>query len=296
MAAIPALVELGFWQLHRHERRVADNRLISASLAAAPVPVRSVTRSGAAVPRRELYRPVTAEGRYDPAHELVARQRTDAGGGRVGYHVITPLVLSDGRSVLVNRGWVPAGDDLTAAPAIPRPPSGRVAVTGRLRPDETSAATGIRERHGLPPRQISLISAALVARQVPGELLGGYLELVGTSPRPTGAQPELIAAPDPTGTGPHLAYAAQWWLFAAMVPVGWVVLVRRQRAEILAARARDAARDQDRDEDGDQDRDEDGDQDRDGDGGPGRLQCGTGALIPRRAGWNAGKRPLPGSL
>jgi cytochrome oxidase assembly protein ShyY1 len=37
-----------------------------------------------------------------------------------------------------------------------------------------------------------------------------------------------------------MAYAVQWWLFAAMVPVGWVVLLRRQRAEILQARTKGA--------------------------------------------------------
>lgn len=34
----------------------------------------------------------------------------------------------------------------------------------------------------------------------------------------------------------HMGYAIQWWLFTAMVPVGWVILVRRERRERLAAR------------------------------------------------------------
>jgi hypothetical protein len=33
-----------------------------------------------------------------------------------------------------------------------------------------------------------------------------------------------------------MAYAIQWWLFSAGVPVGWVVLVRRELRDRAAAR------------------------------------------------------------
>ena len=36
-----------------------------------------------------------------------------------------------------------------------------------------------------------------------------------------------------------MAYAVQWWLFAAGVPVGWVVLVRRERRDRAEAAAAD---------------------------------------------------------
>lgn len=248
LVLIPVMIRLGFWQLHRHEHRVANNKIISASLKARPVPVESVTRPGAVLPHKDLYRAVSARGHYDTAHEVVARQRTssdgqtddmsgDQSGGEVGYHVITPFVLDDGRAVLVNRGWISPGDDLTDFPKIPAPPSGEIRVTGRLRPDETTAATGIRDKHGLPPRQIMLISSKLVAADVPEQLVSGYMELVSTTPAPKAGQPQLIPAPDHSSIGPHLAYAIQWWLFSSMVPVGWVVLLRRERADVLAARA-----------------------------------------------------------
>ncbi|MFG2300924.1 SURF1 family protein [Actinacidiphila glaucinigra] len=235
---MPAMVELGFWQMHRHERRVASNHLIADNLGAKPAPVESLTAPGAAVPKREVYRTVTATGRYDTAHEVVARQRTAADGDSIGYHVITPLVLADGRSVLVNRGWIPAGTDLTKLPKVPAAPSGDVTVTGRLRPDETTAATGIRNKGGLPDRMIMLINSALVAEELPAaeRPVGGYIELETTSPKPSGRQPELIPDPDHSSIGMHMGYAIQWWLFTAMVPVGWVILVRRERRERLAAR------------------------------------------------------------
>ncbi|MBY8880360.1 SURF1 family cytochrome oxidase biogenesis protein [Actinacidiphila acidipaludis] len=248
LVMIPVMIRLGFWQLHRHEHRVANNRIIAAALKATPVPVESVTHPGFSVPHEDLYKAVSAHGHFDTAHQVVARHRTagnggtddEAGGQQIGYHVITPFVLDDGRAVLVNRGWIEGPDDPTKFPVIPAPPSGEVTVVGRLRPDETTAATGIRDRKGLPPRQIMLISSTKVSAYMPEHLVGGYLELVSISPAPNAKQPALIPEPDHSSIGPHLAYAIQWWLFSAMVPVGWVVLLRRERAEILAGRAKQA--------------------------------------------------------
>lgn len=235
LVLIPTMVRLGYWQLHRHEHRVANNEIITASLRTPPVPVERLTSPGAVVPRGDLYRPVTATGRYDAAHEVVARQRTSADGSDNGYHVITPLVLDDGKAVLVDRGWIPAGGDLTKLPTIPEAPAGEITVTGRLRPDETTATTGILDKPGLPDRMIMLINSGRLTTSSPEPLLGGYMELYGTSPAPGAGQPQLIPEPDHSGIGPHLAYAIQWWLFAAMVPVGWVILVRREREERLSA-------------------------------------------------------------
>lgn len=251
LVMMPVMVRLGFWQLHRHEHRVANNTLIAAALNAAPVPVESVTRPGFQVPHKDLYKMVTARGHYDTAHSVVARHRTggnsgsddDSGGGeQVGYHVITPLILDDGRAVLVNRGWIQPGDDPRAFPKITAPPSGEVTVTGRLRPDESTASTGIKDHSGLPDRQVQLINGPEVkaAGGLAAPVVGGYLELVSTSPKPGHGQPALIPDPDHSSIGPHMAYAIQWWLFTAMVPVGWVILLRRERAEQLAARAKQA--------------------------------------------------------
>jgi cytochrome oxidase assembly protein ShyY1 len=228
LVLIPVMVELGFWQMHRHERRVAQNELIADNLAARPVPVTELTSPGHTVPRADYWRHVTATGTYDTAHEVVVRRRTD-NDERVGVHVLTPLVLADGRAVLVNRGWVPAAADQTAYPAVPPAPKGEVTVTGRLMADETTGASGIKDLSGLPPRQIMLIDSAQQAEGLGRPVLGGYLQQ--TAPEPAGGTPELIAEPDHDSIGAHMAYAVQWWLFAAGVPVGWVVLVRREKRD-----------------------------------------------------------------
>lgn len=231
---MPTMYKLGFWQLHRHERKVADNTLIANSLHAPPVPVERLTAPGATVAAHDNFRTVTAAGRYDPAHQVVVRHRTSGDDSTIGYYVLTPLVLTDGKAVLVNRGWIPASGDLTALPHIPATPTGQVRITGRLRPDETTASTGIRDTPGLPPHQVMLINSRQQARDLPEPLLGGYIEVTATTPAPPAGQPQAVPAPDDSSIGPHLAYAIQWWLFTAMVPVGWVILVRRERKERLA--------------------------------------------------------------
>ncbi|WP_028814274.1 SURF1 family protein [Streptomyces flavidovirens] len=233
LVLIPTMVELGFWQLHRHEHRVAQNKLISANLRAKPLPVGDLTSPGHTVPRTDYWRRVTATGTYDTAHEVVVRRRTDA-DDQVGFHVLTPLVMDDGRAVLVNRGWVPFGADQQAFPEVPAAPKGEVTVTGRLKADETTAGSGIKDLSGLPPRQIMLINSEQQAKALSRPVLGGYIEQ--TEPVPAGPRPQLVPEPDAGSIGPHMAYAVQWWLFAAAVPVGWVVLVRRELRD-RAARA-----------------------------------------------------------
>ncbi|MFI8366571.1 SURF1 family protein [Streptomyces sp. NPDC085466] len=232
LVLIPVMIELGFWQFHRHERRVAQNTLIADNLEATPVPVEELTSPGHVVPRADYWRRVTATGTFDTAHEVVVRRRTSS-DERVGAHVLTPLVLKDGTVVLVNRGWVPGAANQRDYPEVPPAPKGEVTISGRLKADETTGASGIKDLKGLPDRQVMLISSAQQAELIGREVLGGYVEQ--TEPEPAGDSPEQIPEPDHDSIGAHMAYAVQWWLFAAGVPVGWIVLVRREKRDRATA-------------------------------------------------------------
>ncbi|CAM5519002.1 SURF1-like protein OS=Streptomyces alboniger OX=132473 GN=CP975_07700 PE=3 SV=1 [Streptomyces alboniger] len=223
---IPTMIRLGIWQMHRYEERTARNQLVSNALSAEPVPVEKLTSPGHVITTDERYHNVTAKGRFDTDDEVVVRRRTNS-DDEVGYHVLTPFVLDDGKVLLVNRGWIPAdGPSQTAFPKIPAPARGETTVTGRLMPDETTAASGIKNVEGLPDRQIMLINSAREARRLGAEVLGGYI--AQTAPEPKGDIPELVGRPGNEDAALNYAYAIQWWLFAAGVPVGWVVLVRRE--------------------------------------------------------------------
>lgn len=235
LALIPATVELGFWQLHRHQARVAHNDLIADSLAAPAVPVSKLTGVGRQPADGARFRTVTATGRYDRAHEVVVRQRTAADEQSIGYFVVTPLIQRNGTAVLVNRGWIEAGGDLTKFPKVPAAPEGQVTVTGRIMADETTGDSGIKDKPGLPPRQVMLINSGQQAKALDQPVLGGHIQLTASTPKGGGTQPERLPEPEHGSIGPHLAYAVQWWLFTACVPVGWVTLVRRERRDRAAA-------------------------------------------------------------
>ncbi|WP_035867230.1 SURF1 family protein [Kitasatospora cheerisanensis] len=238
LVLIPTMVRLGFWQYHRHEARVARNDLVARNLGSPPVAFDSLSSPGWSVPGDQVWRTVTAQGHYDTAHEVVVRGRTEPGGSSIGYFVLTPLVLADGKgSVLVNRGWVESAADAASLPAVPAPPSGDVTVTGRLRADETYASLGVKNRGGLPDRMYKVINSAEQAKYSGAPVLGGYLELASSQPA-AGASPTLLAEPGHSDIGPHMAYAIQWWLFTTLIPVGLVVLARREAKQQAAQPAK----------------------------------------------------------
>ena len=228
LALIPAFLFLGGWQWGRFEERSAASERITANIAAAPVPLSRLDSVGRTVPESDEYRLVTVAGRFDPGHELLVRRRTQ--NSRLGFYVITPLVTPQG-AVLVNRGWVPAGETADATPTVPAPPAGDVTVTGRLRPAETEDNSGIRDRSGLSQGQILLIDTPRIAMPYP--LYGGFVELTA----PAAASPEPVPEPDVGGGGGlNLAYAIQWWLFIGVAVGGWVVLIRREARDLQRPR------------------------------------------------------------
>ena len=103
---------------------------------------RAVRRGGRAWRRSRLPRGrdrlggvALSAGRRRRARSTRARQiliDNKVHDGRAGYHVVTPLVLADGRAVLVDRGWVAAGRDARASCRRSPPPAGTVTVRGRV--------------------------------------------------------------------------------------------------------------------------------------------------------------------
>ena len=101
MLGIFVLLALGTWQLDRlfqKEHLITERQ---AALKLPPVDLTSHTDvANLPVPRR-----VTVAGRFQHTRELRVGPRSRR--GRIGWQVITPLKLAGGRTVLVDRGWVP---------------------------------------------------------------------------------------------------------------------------------------------------------------------------------------------
>jgi cytochrome oxidase assembly protein ShyY1 len=212
------MVGLGNWQLSRYQQKSAINDRIDAAATAAPVAVEDVLVTGRAPARDQRYTRVTATGRYDPANEILARGRTV--DERVGFEILTPLVLPDGTALLVDRGWVPAGANALAVPDYPPAPSGEVTVTGAVRLPERRLGT-VERVDGL--LQVRRIDPAQLAGELPYPVLGGYVSIEQDGLRPVAVRYE--------GTLQNGGYALQWWAFAVLTLVGYVYLVRKQVRE-----------------------------------------------------------------
>ncbi len=219
---------LGRWQLHRLESRHAKNALVSRNVAAPPVLPGRVVRVDHGPDPADQWRRVRSTGRYDPDHTLLVRNRTL--DGRLGFHVLVPFLTAAGPALLVDRGWVPAGETASDLPDVPRPPPGEVAVTARIRQSEPASTTG------QPPRgQVTRIDVSRIRTGLPYPAYGGYGELTREEPAPR-RTPQPLPVPQ-LSTGPHLAYAVQWFLFALMALGAYVLLARREATDRRAAAA-----------------------------------------------------------
>jgi surfeit locus 1 family protein len=208
-------VRLGFWQLERLEQRRQFNAAVERGQGEPPGPVAEVAPSGAGTEEIE-YRRITATGRYLIEDEVVLYGR--ALQGEPGHHVLTPLLLGDGRVLVVDRGWVPHELD-TPPVAEAQPPADEVKVVGVLFPPEESSG-------GTADDRLNRVDVEAIGRALDRPVVPAYLRLQSQTPPPVRPLPRQVPFPEPI-EGPHLSYAIQWFLFAAIAVVGYVVLVRR---------------------------------------------------------------------
>lgn len=212
-----AFVLLGFWQLGRHFDQQDDNEVVEARIAAPPTELRLPI----ADPGEWELRRVVVSGRYDYQAQLELRPR--AMGGRVGYDQVVPLVTSDG-IVLVNRGFIA---DIEGSAREQSPPAPDMELVGTVRLSQGTSRFGPQNPAEGKLDSIARIDVERLNQQFDGRLYPVYLEVVGEDPAGGGLPTVLPDTPEPTSR-PHLPYALQWWAFAGVVSIGWVLYVRKQ--------------------------------------------------------------------
>lgn len=212
-------VRLGFWQLSRLGERRAINARIAATLAAEPAVGMAAIRD----PVTARYRRVRLTGRYDYARELVLTSRGRSGAP--GVHVLTPLVVSDGPPVLVNRGWAYAADGMTVDLA-------------RWREGDSATVEGYVEEFVVADAMISTPSQPRGIRRLDrdsiearlGEPVAPFLVVDGHVAAAGDSLAQLIRLDLPTlSEGSHRSYAIQWFAFALIAVVGAGAVVQRTR-------------------------------------------------------------------
>lgn len=211
---------LGVWQLSRAAEK---NALQAAIEEQARLPVLAALPDDTRPAPTWHHRRVQLQGRWSAVHTVYLDNRQM--NGRPGFFVVTPLVLTDGRAVLVQRGWLPRDADertrIDDAPA----PAGEVRIEGRIAPPPAR----LFEFEGADAGRIRQnVDLDVLARET-------GLRLAPLSVLQTGSADKLLRNwPAPaTGVAKHHGYAFQWFGLSALVVVLYVwfqfVQPRRQR-------------------------------------------------------------------
>jgi cytochrome oxidase assembly protein ShyY1 len=232
--SIALMIWLAFWQLDRLDQRRAFNDLVAEQIDQPPAPLEQLLAEAGDDPESIEWRQTIVTGQYLPDQILWFNRSQD---GIAGDNVLTAIVTESGTTVVVNRGFVPLGVDVPAAPTVETELLARVRLPqerqrGELT-DTSDADAAVTE--------VRRIDLGQLSAQLPGEVAPVYLDLIDAIP-PIGPDDPAPVPPPTLDEGPHLSYAAQWFIFAACVLVGWVLAVRRsirsrQRAAVTAAAA-----------------------------------------------------------
>ncbi|MCX7859830.1 SURF1 family protein [Chloroflexus sp.] len=214
------LIVLGFWQLDRLEQRRAANAARLAALAQPAIPLTPDTDPAIVIGRR-----VVVSGVFRNEEGVVLRGRR-SDNGVDGVHLLTPLQIEGSeQAVLVDRGWIPSAQGATTAYAVTRPVTIEgIARAPQLRPDSPLAGRDLPLPGETRIQAWLRVDVPAIQRQVGAPLLPLFIEQL-----PDGSA-GLPRPPDPyrVDEGPHLNYALQWFTFAGIVGVGYILLLRQE--------------------------------------------------------------------
>jgi cytochrome oxidase assembly protein ShyY1 len=206
---------LGEWQFDRLEERQDRNATIERNERAGADPILEVMAPGRDVTRDTEWRIVEATGTYAVEDTVIVRYRTREGAA--GVDVVVPLVLPDGSSVLVDRGWFGTDNRGATSEDVPEPPAGEVTVTGFVRQDAEGDSTQVSDQ------STRAVNSAEIARALDREVLGGWIDLRTESPE--AATPLAPVEMPELNEGPHFFYGLQWWFFGALAIFGFFYLM-----------------------------------------------------------------------
>lgn len=209
-------VRLGIWQLQRLEQRRERNAATMERMQLPATRLNAISNDSAGI----IFRRVLITGPYDDAHTIIIAGRSLR--GVPGVHVLTPMRVG-GAAVLVNRGWMPSAD------------AARIEVDSITEPaplDLPALITPFPEDFGKPvttgtfQRVWYQMNGDQLRRQFPYPVLPVVAQILPHADQPQ--FPIRLKAPE-MDEGPHLGYAIQWFSFAAIAIIGWLLLLLKRK-------------------------------------------------------------------
>lgn len=203
------LVSLGFWQLHR-----ADEKKLLLEESERMMQMTPVAFDETRMQYTDLrYQRVYAKGRFKGEQQFLLDNQVNQ--GRVGYHVLTPFVLEDtGRLLLVDRGWVPAGQDRRYLPDVPV--SGeRMEIVGSLYvPFGQPYLLGdVMDEYSTWPRLLQAVDWSVIGQSLDGQVAPVLFRMDKQWDDGLVHEWDLV----PFGPQKHIGYAVQWFAMALVL-------------------------------------------------------------------------------
>ena len=213
LVLLAVCISAGIWQLGR----AGEKYDLRAAFAAGSIVIVLKEPIDDADVQEYRFRMVELSGSYDPHHQILLDNIIAE--GRNGYQVLTPF-NTGGQTILVNRGWLAADADRTVLPVIDIDDNPRT-ITARLnrlpvpgiRLDAAAADSDWPKRLLYPTRD--QIVAAL-GTQVPD------YQLLLNADQADGYLRDWKAVE--VGPKKHYGYAFQWFSFAVLALIFYVIL------------------------------------------------------------------------
>jgi surfeit locus 1 family protein len=159
-------------------------------------------------------------------------QTVQAWGDEPGYAILTPLILPDGRAVMVERGWIPSQYNLPTTWS-QFDESGTVTVEGVLRlPMEKGEMGGGIPDPTLAPGQTRLdfwnfVNLRRLQEQIPYSIMDVYIQQSPTS-APEALPYRWLSQPD-LDPGAHIGFALMWFFYAGLLLFGYPTWLKKQK-------------------------------------------------------------------
>jgi len=224
IVSVAVFARLGFWQLSR----AAEKQALHARYSAGQQSVLELTTATALAVSR--YQRISARGRYDGSQQVLLDNMPSV-MGQPGYRVVTPFELEPGAWILVDRGWHPMGKTRADLPDVAVPDAPR-AIMGQM---DALPKPGVRLGDAAAtnaptwPRVMNFPEHAALETALGRKILP---RLVLLDPDQPDGYERVWRARAETSMDPqqHYGYAVQWFAFALVAIVLYVVLgVRRGR-------------------------------------------------------------------
>ncbi|MGH8608161.1 MAG: SURF1 family protein [Gammaproteobacteria bacterium] len=217
---------LGVWQLERAEQKRELKEIYLKRSKLNPLGPKDLVLGGSAA--LVAWRRVRVHGRYDPSVTVLLDNQILH--GIPGYFVLTPFrVQLRGHWVLVNRGWIPLQGDRQRVPQIVTEKK-ETEITGLARPLYHPAimlGEDEPERLSATVWRVLSVDPERLAHNVKHRLFPFVIEL-----EPAGSSGFKREWQIPgTGEERHIAYAVQWFAFAAVVLALWLRACANRREE-----------------------------------------------------------------